>query len=178
MMTQAEYARHRRVSRQAISKLVKAGRIPVDGNGKIDPAAADFALGEDRSRIDEPRAAAPGESSGLTKARTATEVYKAKLAQLQYEKALGNVVSTEGVTQAAIACVEVVQRVVRRVSGLAEELAAVALKDGVPGTRVRLKQAEREILEQLSQAFDNLARDAVNNQLPQETDREPENVAG
>lgn len=57
-MTQAEYARHRGVSRQAISKLISSGKIPasafVPGEGGarlINAAAADHALGEGRERV-------------------------------------------------------------------------------------------------------------------------------
>lgn len=35
------YAEHRGVSRMAVSKAVKAGRIKKDANGKIDVAQAD-----------------------------------------------------------------------------------------------------------------------------------------
>ena len=43
MMTVAEYASHRGVSRQAVDKAIRAGRISADRRGKrfmIDPAAA------------------------------------------------------------------------------------------------------------------------------------------
>lgn len=101
-MSQAEYARHRGVSPQAINKQVKARKIPVLPNGKIDAAAADRALGETRERVtirddvdadETPRAApAPVAGAGLTKAKTATEVYRARLAQLEYEERTGKLV--------------------------------------------------------------------------------------
>ncbi|WP_440640266.1 hypothetical protein ACSHT2_02675 [Bradyrhizobium sp. PUT101] len=57
-MTQAEYARHRGVSRQAISKLIGNGKIPPsaivpgeNGARLINPAVADHALGEGRERV-------------------------------------------------------------------------------------------------------------------------------
>ncbi len=51
LMTQADYARHRGVSRQAISKLVKSGKIAIDDAGKIDAVAADLELGEAVERV-------------------------------------------------------------------------------------------------------------------------------
>lgn len=50
-MSQAEYARHRGVSREAVRKAVTAGRIPVGEGGRIDPAVADkaWALNSDPS---------------------------------------------------------------------------------------------------------------------------------
>jgi len=103
-MSQAEYARHRGVSRQAIGKLI-GKKITLLPNGKIDVVAADRALGETRERVtirdeepDEdggapvegPRAAAP--TGGLTKAKTVTEVYRARLAQLEYEEKTGKLI--------------------------------------------------------------------------------------
>lgn len=58
-MTQAEFARYRGCYRQAISKGIKAGKIPKLPNGKIDAAAADGALGGTRERIDVSHAGAP-----------------------------------------------------------------------------------------------------------------------
>jgi hypothetical protein len=98
-MTQSEYARHRGVSPQAIHKQIKAGKIPLLPNGKVDAVAADRALGETRERItirddveEAPRAAAPPADAGLTKAKTATEVYRARLAQLEYEERTGKLI--------------------------------------------------------------------------------------
>jgi hypothetical protein len=105
-MSQAEYARHRGVSRQAIGKLI-GKKITLLPNGKIDVVAADRALGETRERVtvrddepdgdaasapevEAPRAAAP--TGGLTKAKTVTEVYRARLAQLEYEEKTGKLI--------------------------------------------------------------------------------------
>jgi hypothetical protein len=104
-MSQADYARHRGVSRQAIGKLI-GKKITLLPNGKIDVVAADRALGETRERItlrddgdddaapaavEAPRAAAP--TGGLTKAKTVTEVYRARLAQLEYEEKTGKLIN-------------------------------------------------------------------------------------
>lgn len=42
-LTQAQYARRRGVSREAVSKAVRDGRIKLDARGKLNPAAADAA---------------------------------------------------------------------------------------------------------------------------------------
>jgi hypothetical protein len=103
-MSQADYARHRGVSRQAIGKLI-GKKITLLPNGKIDVVAADRALGEARERVtirddvdeapapavEAPRAAAP--AGGLTKAKTVTEVYRARLAQLEYEEKTGKLIN-------------------------------------------------------------------------------------
>ncbi len=43
LLTQSDYARHRKVSRQRVSQLVRAGRIELIG-GRIDVARADTSL--------------------------------------------------------------------------------------------------------------------------------------
>lgn len=163
LMKQAAYARHRGVTRQAIGKLVKAGRIAVDAEGKIDVAAADLELGLNVARLNEPATlpASPAEAAGLTKARTETEQIRARVAELQYLKAIGKVVPTEGVAAAAAQCAETMQRVVRRLSANAEALHAAGVKSGVAGVRVALKAIERDVAEQLSQAFETLAAEAA-----------------
>lgn len=45
LLTQAAYAGHRGCSRAYISQMVKRGKIPLTADGKIDPVAADAALG-------------------------------------------------------------------------------------------------------------------------------------
>src|SRR5216683_2506877 len=101
-MTQAEYARHRGVTRQAINKLVKGGSIELTPGGKIDAAAADRKLGEVRERIvaaEEPETASPAAVKKLTEAKTDTEVYRARAAQLDYEERIGLMLRTEDVVR-------------------------------------------------------------------------------
>jgi len=106
-MSQAAYARHRGVTRQAISKMVNAGRIPTLANGKINAAAADFALGETQQRAVAREAAAQVAApqavpeSALTKARAQEAEISAELKRLQLERELGNLVPTKQVASAA-----------------------------------------------------------------------------
>jgi hypothetical protein len=158
-MTQAEYARHRGVTRQAVGKLVAAGKIKLH-NGRIDAAEADLALGETIERINTPAADAR-EAPGLTRARTVTEVYRARMAELQYERALGNLVATEGVADAAAVCGETMVRIVRSLSTRTEELNAAAAQGGLPGVRTLLKTIEHDMLQNVSAAFAKLANDAA-----------------
>ncbi len=62
------YARHRGVSHVAVQKAIKAGRIPVEPDGAIDPAKADAAWKRttDPGRTGKPKAAryAPASVSG------------------------------------------------------------------------------------------------------------------
>lgn len=166
-MTQAEYARHRGVSPPAINKLVKAGKIALDENGKIDAAEADFKLGEDRSRINQRDVDAPGDDearpggvSGLTQARTVGAVYDAKMAELKWRAMAGELVRVPAVSEAAMQLIEACQRSVR-LSGHADALLAAALKDGATGIRMVLRAMEREVLTRLCESFEKLVADAV-----------------
>lgn len=174
-MTQAEYARHRGVTRQAVHKLVAAGKLPViERGGKlmINAADADFALGAP------PRAAAPAaapavESNiGLTKARTATEVYRARMAKLEYERLLGRLRPTEEVTAAAQVCgarlVRALDQVVRR----ADEIAAAAKSEGSFGVRQALKRIVRDLRAQVAGEFASLAAGAPAPAVPAEEEEE------
>lgn len=168
-MTQTEYAAHRGVSRQAISKLVKAGKIPPSAfvDGKIDPAAADFALGENRERIfaadvdegDEFGGADPtfGSAAGtrsvssdsgvarLTQVRTAEVLYKARFAELAYDKEVGKLLETKDVTRAMERCAAVIVRELEGLPNFADDIAAAIAKDGLPGARQALKNIARNV---------------------------------
>jgi hypothetical protein len=171
-MTQAEYARHRGVSRQAIGKLVDGGKIPFrvdeDGTKYIDPAAADLALGESRERVDADDDAgdvggsrsAPAAPS-LTKAKTATEIYRARIAELQYQKLRRELVPVAQVEEAARQCGDVLATLVRQLSSRAEEIGGAYVANGVAGARAVIKGIERELAEKASAAFRALAADAL-----------------
>lgn len=167
LMTREEYAKHRGVSPQAISKLMGAERIPFVKRGRrvfIDPAEADFALGETQQRIGgdedeesiDDRPTGPtfgGQSSsnrGLTQARTAETVYKAKLAELLYKERVGQLLPLEGVVAAMERVAEGVAGDIDRLPTFADELSAAFTKDGPAGLRRALKEKAREIREELA----------------------------
>ena len=112
------YARHRGVSHVAVMRAIKAGRVPVEADGTIDPAkadaawqrstdpakvrskpklseslrpVADAALGSVRETLKEQGLPA---SSNVTfvQARTAHEIAKAHLARLRLQRMKGELV--------------------------------------------------------------------------------------
>lgn len=165
LMTQADYARHRGVTRQAVNKAVGSGKIPVHGDKKqIDPAEADRAMGLNVARVladdgeeGPARQDAAPTTSGLTRAKTATEVYRARLAELEYNERLGKLRPIEEVTIGAQRCAEVVLRAIRRISGRADELAALVAKDGVLGARTCLRSIDRDLRRVAAEEFARLA---------------------
>ena len=124
-VTQAEYARHRQVSRQAVFKAVKSGRIQLTDN-KIDLAIADVqwsAMSDPGSRGgpgtgvagssilspttqtgQPPPPGASGAGANYAAARAVTETYRAKLAKFNYEKELGKFVTADEVRIEAFTC--------------------------------------------------------------------------
>ena len=173
-MTQAEYARHRGVTRQAIKNLCDKQKIPFrkeGGSVLIDVAAADRALGETRERItvareeDEP-GLPPGASAQLTKAKTATEVYRARTAQLEFEERIGKLVPAQQVTDAAVVCAENLLTILNRVSQHAEPLALAAKKNGAAGVRDALKEIVRDVRTQAAREFEKLATAAMKAKQP------------
>lgn len=163
-MSQAEYARHRGVTRQAVSKAVKNKSIPVGKDGRINPADADYALDGNRARLnmpaDEPGPSPAGgfsDSSGLTKARTANEVYKARLSQLEYEEKTGRLRPVADVVAAAQLCAEQVVRVFDRLPQRAEEIAAAARTGDAAAVRALLKTIVRELKRVATDEFAKLA---------------------
>lgn len=125
MMTQAEYARYRGVSRQAVSKAVQAGRIVLADDGRIDPEAADASWRRNtdpskpsNSVAGNPRGAVPrrhrsglqaehlnlaGSGSGpdYHVSRAVREALQAKLLRLEYELKTGKLIDAEESRRAA-----------------------------------------------------------------------------
>jgi hypothetical protein len=81
------YARHRGVSHTAVEKAIAAGRIGTLADGSIDPATADA---EWERNTFYPHG---GASPQYAQARTVHEHYRARLARLDYEERVGQLVS-------------------------------------------------------------------------------------
>ncbi len=113
--TQADYARHRGVSRSAVNKAVHAGRIPLTPEGRIDFAAADLAW---RSNTDPSKPSntvsppsAPSLPTGDTElqlsplsyadARALREYNLARLADLDFRQKSGSLVEVVDVKDIA-----------------------------------------------------------------------------
>lgn len=165
-VTQAEYARHRGCSRQAVGKLVDSGKIALhpqpDGKKLIDKAEADLALGANVTRIlaelDEPPAPIePKAPAGLTKARTEREQFAARLAELELEERLKKLRPVEDIRLGAQRCAEIMIRAIGRLTARADELHAVAVKDGAHGVRIFVRGLVRELRTTASAEFAKLA---------------------
>ena len=98
-MSEREYSAHSGLSRGAIQKARKAGRLVVYGDGSINAAASDVRRG-DMTDPDQQRQSTggdsgfsgPADSSSYLKARTALTVYQAQERQLAIQKKKGALV--------------------------------------------------------------------------------------
>ena len=166
VMTQAEYARHRRKSRQYISKLAKAGVLVMRG-GKIDVRATDMVL-DDRpvDDVDAPPAATPittapparsatdslpqagGASFG--QARTIEMVFRAKLRRLEFETKQGRLIEADAVRKTIA---DAVRSMRDGILGLPDRLATVlAAESDAKKVHVTLKTELSRELEALAHA--------------------------
>ena len=98
-MSEREYSSHSGLSRGAIQKARKAGRLVVFGDGSINAAASDVRRGEmtdpdqqRRSTGGDSGFSGPADSSSYLKARTALTVYQAQERQLAIQKKKGTLV--------------------------------------------------------------------------------------
>ena len=95
-MSEREYSGHSGLSRGAIQKARKSGRLVVYGDGSINAAASDVRRGEmtdpdqqRRSTGGDTGFSGPADSSSYLKARTALTVYQAQERQLAIQKKKG-----------------------------------------------------------------------------------------
>jgi len=99
LMTQAEYARHRKVNRSYISRLAKRGILVMRGK-LVDVAASDAVLDDkpvDLESQETPAGAARPPVDGVgtppagsfAQARTAEMIFRARLRKLEYETRTG-----------------------------------------------------------------------------------------
>lgn len=147
-MTQAEYARHRGVSRQAVNKWVDTGRIELNENGRIDVADADFELGEPQ------RAVAPSDGSGqLTKARTAVAAYDGRIKQLQYERLVNTLLVRSDVERSMELAGEGITREIDRLPAMADDIAAAFTRDGIKGLRRKLREVSDELRRAIAESM-------------------------
>lgn len=108
LLTQAEYARHRGVSRNAVARAIKEGRIVLI-DGRIDPAIADAqwqANTRPRSDARSPGGGDHADARGtFGTARTRRELAEASLAEIQLAEKRGELINRAGVEMALETCI-------------------------------------------------------------------------
>lgn len=161
LMTQAEYARHRDCSREAVRKAVEAGRITTFGEGKlVNAKLADTEWAQNtRTRISSkppagdsgaaPRGDAPAAEGDYWDSRARREKAEADMAELKLQEQLGDLVRASDVRST----------VARRAAGLREALmqiparlsAVLAAELDPAKVHDHLHLELRQVLEQLTE---------------------------
>jgi hypothetical protein len=150
-MNQSEYARHRGVSRQHVSKLVRMGKLILTEDGQIDATAADQAIAENRARLNprdvdkKPASDAPLPIGGLTKARILNEELRSKLVQLELGEREGELLRRDDVVASIGVCAEAIRRELDQLPLRAEELVGAAIEGKAAGLRAALAKVVHEI---------------------------------
>ncbi len=135
LMTQAEYARYRGVSKARVTQWLNKGTITKTGNG-IDPRKADAELTQNLSQTEHykgknDRGDMPVD---LMKARTMREAYNAQIAKLEYEEKSGQLVARKNVENEAFSAGHAVRERVMMIPlqlcvELAKETDSVVIQD-------------------------------------------------
>ena len=101
LMTFAQYAKHRGITRQAVSKAVRGGRISVvcdkNDNRRIDPAVVDREWERNTFPNVKRRLCEEEDPLSYSESRAMREQYKAKMAKVEYDQRIGRLVLVEKV---------------------------------------------------------------------------------
>ncbi|MGE3333633.1 MAG: hypothetical protein AB7I36_08315 [Rhodospirillaceae bacterium] len=148
-MTQADYARHRKVSAPRIAALIAEGRIPVDEHRRVLVAGAEAALGP--MPFDETSNAPPD----LNSAEQQTTLAKAQARKMEADAALSEI-RTLQMAGKLVDREEVELAVATLFGGLKEKLLSMPVR--IAG-KVRSLSTEREVAAAIAEAIeDDLAR--------------------
>ncbi len=165
LVSQAEFARMRGVSREAIRKQVAKGKIPVHGDRKmIDPVEAKLALAGSVERVNAVEEAladddasteivdAPAVPRGptLTDLKARTEDERAQLLRLERLAKIGELLPRSRVEAEQEEAARLVGRAFDALINRAEDIFAAGQVNGVQGIRATLKALIREAREGLA----------------------------
>lgn len=166
--TQADYARHAGVSRQAVHKMVTKGQVEMDENGQINFAEADFARQQHadpaRQNNDE-EAAVTHAGSGAdadpsySQARATRERYQADLVRLEYEEKIGLLLRRQDVEDAMAMAGRKIRQSLDALPQWADDIDAAARNGGVAAVRALLRDRVRELESKLVNSLNLLVDD-------------------
>jgi DNA-binding IscR family transcriptional regulator len=186
----SEIARQKDKSRQAIAKrvdsLVEAGLLetrPGPGGTKlVNLAQFDRAVGEVGDAFKEAAAETRAEaeidttspaSPVLRDHQSRAAQYTADLKFLDLEERLGRLVPIEEAKTGGVKIGEAVVRIIGRLPTYAEAMTAVAVKDGVQGSRGLFKDIERDLRIAIAEAIGEIAGAAVPSTIDPGEDSSP-----
>lgn len=163
LISKTDFAKQLKSSKAYVSKLLREEIIEEEDNGLIDPkkamagirAAADPARRQFRrtngTRAPDAAASGTGKLSYQT-ARTAHEGYKAKLAELEYRRAMGQLVDAEEVKAAAFNAARSVRDAIKNIP---DRIAPLLAAETNP------RKVHAMLTDELNKALEALASDAA-----------------
>lgn len=173
LLSIADIARRKGVSKQAVSKRVKRleelGTLRTydgpKGSRLVSLAEYDRAIGETGELA---HAQAPARAGRLpaagedvehvyTREQAREKAYAADLKKLDLDERLGKLVPVEAVQQAAVRLAEAMVRQFDMMTSRADDIAAAVAKEGTHGARAVLKTLGREAREVMARALEELA---------------------
>lgn len=159
IMTKAQYAKHRGVSRQMIGKLAKDDRILLTADGMVDCELSDVlldnfsdaSLKNQQTQTRDNVMTQLSEIGSYSEQRALLTQYKAGLAKIELDKASGTVVDTATVQYAAF---DTARRVRDSILNLPDRLAPLlAAESDVHTVRTLLDTELRRALDELHNEF-------------------------
>lgn len=174
--SQTAYARHVGISKQAVNKMVKQGKIPLTANGKIDFAVADHARQNngDPARLvamappipppeynvdDLPPEKAAQSGLSFSEARAEREAYQAKRVKLEYERQIGLLLPKREIEDAMVASGLKIRLGLDGIIDWADALDATARNGGAVAVRAFLKEKVRNLESMVAESLNLLADD-------------------
>lgn len=142
-VTQAAFARGKKVTRQAVRVAIQTGRIRfIRGTKRLDPkrAARDWDANADvakRREAEGPRARGGRDRPTLTDEKRRREAALASMAELELQQKLGEIVSREAVANEASDCARRTKdRVLAVPAAIIDRLEELGLADVVTGQKI------------------------------------------
>ena len=168
LLTIAELARQKGVSKQAISKrvgrLTDIGQIQTRagprGTVLVNLAEYDRAVGETTEFAHVQAKSAPTASAvehSYTEAQAREKTYQAELRRLDLDERLGKLIPVDKLAEAGARVAEAMVRAIDGLTARADEIAASVARDGVNGARATLRIVTRELRETLARELGALA---------------------
>lgn len=165
LVTQAEFARMRGVSRVAVGKWLASGRISAverDGRRMIDPVAAAIELKGSEQRAQAVAAllqppAATSSSKTLTDLKSETERERSALLRLERLEREGVLVPRDQVQLEQETAARIVRKALDAIPSRAEDINAAALAGGTLAVRKALKDLMRDVQESMARAMSEAA---------------------
>lgn len=164
LMTKAEYAKHRGVSKPAVSKMVRQDRILLTDDGLVDQEISDLLLDQfSESPLQNPKPKLPANdlrnnfiermsaAESYAESRALLTKYKAELARLEIEETQGKLLDRSSVESTAFATA---RRVRDSILNIPDRISSVlAAETDQLEIRKILSDELRKSLEELSNEF-------------------------